>query len=88
MSKQKLFAFACAMAVSACAHQGWQLPSDGHPADPKAQAGSFTSITSLQRYRASQAETDPAATRGTDTEDAEQDESQAHRHGDHMEEPQ
>jgi predicted RNA polymerase sigma factor len=88
MFKQQLFALACAIAMSACAHQGWQLPSDNHPADPTAQAGSVTRITSLQRYRASQAEIDPAATPGTNTDDAEQDEHEAHRHGDQMEAPQ
>ncbi len=82
-------AFASALGMSACAHDAWQLPSGGHPADPSAQAGSFTSITSLQRYRASQAETEPGAKSGVrPDDDTEQDEPEAHRHGDHIEEPQ
>jgi predicted RNA polymerase sigma factor len=89
MFNLKLIALACAMAVSACAHDAWQPPSSDHPADPAAQAGSTTNITSLQRYRASQAETDPAAQPATKAdEDAEQDEPAAHRHGDHMEDAQ
>ncbi len=91
MFKHNLFALACASAlgISACAHEAWQPPAAAHPADPAAQAGRVTPITSLERYRASEAETDPEMKHSMNQDDeAEQDEPAAHQHGDQMEEPQ
>jgi len=91
MTKRKLIVLACAsvLGMSACAHEAWQPPATAHPADPAAEPGSFTPITSLERYRASEDETDPDATTSTDSEDeAKPGESSAHQHGDHMEAPQ
>jgi hypothetical protein len=91
MFKHKLFAlvYASALGISACAHDAWQPPASGHPADPAAQAGGVTPITSLERYRASQAETDPHMNSGMERDDeADQDGPAAHEHGDHMEESQ
>jgi hypothetical protein len=71
MTKRKLIVLACArvLGMSACAHEAWQPPATAHPADPAAEPGSFTPITSLERYRASEDETDPDATTSTDSED-------------------
>ncbi len=91
MFKHKLCALACAsvLGMSACAHDAWQPPTAAHPADPAAEAGSVTPITSLERYRASEAETDPGVNSNMEPDDeAEQDEPALHQHGDHMEEPQ
>lgn len=91
MTKRKLIVLACAsvLGMSACAHEAWQPPATAHPADPAAEPGSFTPITSLERYRASEDETDPDTTTSTDSEDeAKPGESSAHQHGDHMEAPQ
>ena len=91
MTKHKLIVLACAsvLGMSACAHEAWQPPATAHPADPAAEPGSFTPITSLERYRASEDETDPDVATSMDSEDeAESDESSAHQHHEHMEEPQ
>jgi len=88
MFKHRLFALACACALglSACAHEAWQPPASGHPADPAAEAGSVTRISSLERYRASNAETVPGGKPGMESEDeTEQEEPVEHQHGDHME---
>lgn len=90
MFKHKLLALACAstLGMSACAHEAWQPPASDHPADPEEEAGSITPITSLERYRASEAETDPEVSPMMKPDDeAEQDEPAAHQHDDHMEEP-
>ena len=91
MFKHNVLALACASALgmTACAHDAWQPPASAHPADPAAEAGSVTPINSLERYRASEAETDPGvkATMESD-DDAEQNDTAEHEHGDRMEEPQ
>ena len=91
MTKHKLFALACAsvLGMSACAHEPWQPPATAHPANPGEEPGIFTPITSLERYRASEDETDPGATTSMESEDADEpDESSEHQHGEHKEEPQ
>lgn len=92
MTKHKFLfalAYASVLGMSACAHEAWQLPDTAHPADPAAEPGSFTPLSSLQRYRASEDETDPAASTILESEDeSETDESSAHQHGEHMETPQ
>lgn len=91
MFKHTVLALACASALglSACAHEPWQPPAWDHPADPVAEAGSVTPITSLERYRASEAETRPDAKPGMGFDnETEPDDPAEHPHGDHMEESQ
>ena len=86
MTNLTLLALACAgvLGLSACAHEPWQPPQTAHPADPEAESGSYTPITSLQRYRGSEDEMQRApSTRKESEEEADEDE---HQHGEHAEE--
>lgn len=67
MFKITIFALATAGAliVSGCATSAWK-PAAGHPADPGAQSGVTSLMTSLSRYRG---QTPPAPTAPAETEE-------------------